>query len=155
MLEKDLYILAYPWYVSSMITIGLFSVIVTPDLAASQKFYGDFFGLQTAFVSSWYLQLIHPTMTSLQLGLIIRDHESMPAPDQDTNAAAIVTVEVESADTVHHLMITANADVRSSPRDEPWGQRHFFARDPAGHWVDVVQRIEPSPEYRAAYVVAQ
>ena len=36
-------------------------------------------------------------------------------------------------------------------RDEPWGQRHFLFRDPAGTLLDIVQLIPPSSEYTAAY----
>jgi hypothetical protein len=32
-------------------------------------------------------------------------------------------------------------------QDEPWGQRHFMMRDPAGVWVDIVEQIEPDPAF--------
>ena len=32
-------------------------------------------------------------------------------------------------------------------KDEPWGQRHFMMRDPAGVWVDIVEQIEPDPAF--------
>ena len=37
-------------------------------------------------------------------------------------------------------------------RDEPWGQRRFALRDPAGTWLDIVQQIEPTPGFWDPYV---
>jgi catechol 2,3-dioxygenase-like lactoylglutathione lyase family enzyme len=137
--------------VAIMKTIGLFSVLATPDVAASREFYERFFGMRAAFVSDWYVQLIHPGIPSLQLGLIVRGHESMPAPGQVPNGAVIVTIEVGDVDSMYRILTESNAAVRSQPRDEAWGQRHFFVQDPAGYWIDIVQPIALSAEYSAAY----
>src|SRR5262245_18883192 len=134
-----------------MISTGLYCVLSTPALEASRHFYEHFFGLQAAFVSDWYVQLVHPSTASLQLGLIVRDHESMPSPDQTPNGALIVTIEVGDVDNIYRVLTESKAAVRSEPRDEPWGQRHFFAQDPGGYWLDIVQPIAPSAEYSAAY----
>jgi hypothetical protein len=37
-----------------------------------------------------------------------------------------------------------------SLRDEDYGQRHFFAVDPNGVLLDVIERIPPTPEWLAA-----
>jgi uncharacterized glyoxalase superfamily protein PhnB len=37
-------------------------------------------------------------------------------------------------------------------RDEPWGQRRFALRDPAGTWIDVVQRIESASGFWDPYI---
>jgi catechol 2,3-dioxygenase-like lactoylglutathione lyase family enzyme len=137
-----------------MSATGLFGVFVTPNVAASRRFYEQFFGLRAAFVSEWYVQLVHPAMPSLQLGLVARDHDSLPSPNQVPNGAAIITIEVGNADQMYRTLTDAQATVRSEPRSEAWGQRHFFVQDPAGFWVDVVQQIAPSPEYSAAYTNA-
>jgi catechol 2,3-dioxygenase-like lactoylglutathione lyase family enzyme len=134
-----------------MSAIGLYSVFATPDVAASRRFYERYFGLRAAFVADWYVQLVHPAKPSLQLGLVARDHESLPSPDQLPNGAAIITIEVDDADKMHRILTEARAAVRGEPRSEAWGQRHFFVQDPAGYWVDVVQQIKPSSEYSAAY----
>jgi uncharacterized glyoxalase superfamily protein PhnB len=38
-------------------------------------------------------------------------------------------------------------------RDEPWGQRRFGLRDPAGVLLDVVEQIDPAPGYWEQYAV--
>jgi uncharacterized glyoxalase superfamily protein PhnB len=90
-------------------------------------------------------------MQFLQIGLIKRGHDSMPTADQIPNGAMIVTSEVSDVDTMYRVLIQSDTAVRSEPRDEEWGQRHFFAQDPGGYWLDIVQRIAPSVEYSAAY----
>jgi uncharacterized glyoxalase superfamily protein PhnB len=45
----------------------------------------------------------------------------------------------------------AGVDIVAPVRDEPWGQRHFFAADPGGVLIDVVETIEPSPEWMAEH----
>jgi uncharacterized glyoxalase superfamily protein PhnB len=37
--------------------------------------------------------------------------------------------------------------------DEPWGQRRFMTRDPAGVLVDVVQQIEPAAGFWDRYLI--
>jgi catechol 2,3-dioxygenase-like lactoylglutathione lyase family enzyme len=134
-----------------VIPVGLFSVLSTADLPASRRFYEHFFGLRAAFVSDWYVQLIHPTTPSLQLGLVVQGHESMPSADQVPNGAVIVNIEVGDVDTLYRVLTESKVVVRSEPRDEVWGQRHFFAQDPGGYWMDIVQRIKPGAEYSTAY----
>ena len=137
-----------------MNTTGIFSVLATPDVTASRRIYERFFGLQAAFVTDWYVQLVHPEIPSLQLGLVTADHDSLPPADRIPNGAAIITIEVSDADRMHRILTDAKAAVRGEPRNEAWGQRHFFAQDPAGYWVDIVQPIPPDAEYVLAYAGA-
>ena len=32
-------------------------------------------------------------------------------------------------------------------RDEPWGQRRFGLLDPNGLYIDIVEQIDPDPEF--------
>ncbi len=38
-------------------------------------------------------------------------------------------------------------------RDEPWGQRRFGLLDPNGLYVDVVEQIEPDPDFWPQHAV--
>ena len=40
--------------------------------------------------------------------------------------------------------------LEGDPKTEVFGQRHFFVRDPAGTWIDVIQLVEPDPDWAAA-----
>jgi catechol 2,3-dioxygenase-like lactoylglutathione lyase family enzyme len=134
-----------------MMIIGLFHVLATPDVSASRAFYERYFGFGPVFDSGWYVQLQHPAIPALQLGLVAVWHPSLPSPAREPSGATIVTIEVDDADAMHRSLSAASVGLSGPPKDEAWGQRHFFARDPGGHWVDVVQPIAPSEEYAAAY----
>ncbi|WP_280453525.1 VOC family protein, partial [Nocardia brasiliensis] len=49
-----------------------------------------------------------------------------------------MSVEVEDVDAVHAAMTAAGADIVYPLRDEQWGVRRFFVRDPSGTIVNVV-----------------
>ena len=131
---------------------GMYQVLATPDLDASRQFYERHVGMKAVFVADWYVQLAHREAPAFQLGLIVAGHESMPSADQRPNAAAIATLQVNDVDAVFGALKKANVRLLYEPRDEPWGQRHFIAIDPAGFFIDVVMPIQPSAEYVRAYL---
>jgi catechol 2,3-dioxygenase-like lactoylglutathione lyase family enzyme len=57
---------------------------------------------------------------------------------------------VDDADKVAAALGEAGVTLETSPVTEVFGQRHFFVRDPAGTWIDVIQLVEPDPEWLAA-----
>src|SRR5688572_32300126 len=111
---------------------GLFPVLATGNVPASRLFYEKHFGMQAVFVADWYVHLAHPEQPSLQLGVVAAGHESLPPGDQTPNRSVIVTMQVDEVDTAFQMLRRANVQVLGAPRDEAWGQRHFFAIDPAG-----------------------
>lgn len=135
-----------------MKTTGLFQVLVTGDVAGSRTFYEKHFGFRPVFVTDWYVHLVHPEQPALQLGLAAPGHPSVLAGDQRPNRSTIVTVEVDDVDAAFDLLRGAEVSMLGPPRDEPWGQRHFFAIDPGGFVVDVSTLIEPSAEYADSYL---
>lgn len=131
---------------------GIYQVLATADLAASRAFYERYFGMQAVFTADWYVQLAHPGLMSLQLGLIAAGHPSMPTSEQRPNASAIVTMQVDDVDAIYSELREANVQLLGEPKDEPWGQRHFIAIDPGGFFVDVVMMIEAAADYAGSYI---
>jgi uncharacterized glyoxalase superfamily protein PhnB len=72
---------------------------------------------------------------------------------QFSGPGVVLSIDVDDVDAQHEKLRVAGAlnDVVDDLRDEPWGQRHFLFRDPAGILLDVLQMIPPNPEYAAAY----
>jgi uncharacterized glyoxalase superfamily protein PhnB len=58
-----------------------------------------------------------------------------------------VTVELDDVVQLHARAIHLDVPIVLDLRDEPWGQRHFMARDPAGLLLDLVQLIPPTSDY--------
>lgn len=128
-----------------MISINaMFPVLVTPELEALKGFYGEHFGMQSVFFDpSFYLHLLHPASKG-QLGFLVPDHPSQPEYLQDSMRPIghVISFEVDDANAAFDYARTAQLDRVMDLREEPWGQRHFIVRDPAGFHVDVVQHLD-------------
>lgn len=102
--------------------------IRTADLAASREFY-RMLGFQEAMDLGWVVTMASPSNPTAQVLLFGPDAEQLQ-PD--------MSVEVDDVDAVHAAVIAAGAEVVYELRDEPWGVRRFFVRDPSGTVVNVV-----------------
>jgi catechol 2,3-dioxygenase-like lactoylglutathione lyase family enzyme len=126
---------------------SLFPDICSDDVAASRDFYVSLFGFRVAFEIAWYVQLQSPDDPRLQLAFVARDHESVPAGFGGRPHGVLVTVETEDVDALHQRACALGVEIVYALRDEPWGQRHFMAKDPNGLLVDVVQLIPPEASF--------
>lgn len=133
-----------------MIT-DIFPAICAGDVAATRDFYVDVFGFGVIFDSGWYVQLEAPGGSGRQIGIVERDHTSVPAAFRREPAGVLVSIEVDDVDDVHARVVAAGLPLPLSLRDETFGQRHFMTTDPSGTLVDVITPIPPGPEYAAAY----
>ncbi|MBF6195483.1 VOC family protein [Nocardia sp. CDC186] len=102
--------------------------IRTTDLAASRDFY-RLLGFQEAMDLGWVMTMASPSNPTAQVLLVGPDAEQLQ-PD--------MSVEVDDVDAVHAAVTAAGAEVVYPLRDEPWGVRRFFVRDPSGTVVNVV-----------------
>jgi catechol 2,3-dioxygenase-like lactoylglutathione lyase family enzyme len=135
-----------------MSVTAVFPALMTDRLAESRDFYLDLLGMKVAFEDDWYVQLVSPTTSAAQLGLVIHGHESVPPVFDRPAAGVLVTVEVDDVDSIYGRAQTRALPIELSLRSEDWGQRHFITRDPNGVAVDVVQVIPvTSPEAAARY----
>jgi catechol 2,3-dioxygenase-like lactoylglutathione lyase family enzyme len=57
---------------------------------------------------------------------------------------------VDDVDKIAAALTEAGVRLETEPVTEVFGQRHFFVRDPEGTWLDVIQLVEPDPEWLAA-----
>ena len=136
---------------------SLFPVVVTPKLTQARDFYVHFLGFRVVFEAEWYVQLHldRAGESPLELAFMLADLEDQIEPVRAafSGEGVILTLDFDDVDAVHEDLVENDAigDIVLSIRDEPWGQRHFMFRDPAGLLVDAVQLIAPSPEYAASY----
>ncbi|MEV0289105.1 VOC family protein [Kribbella sp. NPDC050820] len=133
-----------------MIT-SIFPVICADDVAATRDFYAGRLGFKVIFDSGWYVQLEAPSGNRPQLGIVEREHESVPERFRQQPAGVLVSIEVDDVDAVHETISAAGHEIALSLRSEDFGQRHFMTVDPSGTLVDVITPNPPSPEFAAAY----
>jgi catechol 2,3-dioxygenase-like lactoylglutathione lyase family enzyme len=98
-------------------------------LAASRAFYAAL-GLVEVMDLGWAVTLASPDNPTAQITLATHDAGADLVPD--------MSIEVGDVDAVHAALVAAGVPVVRELRDEPWGVRRFFARDPNGRVVNVV-----------------
>ncbi|MBF6131708.1 VOC family protein [Nocardia otitidiscaviarum] len=105
--------------------------IRTEDMAASRAFYRDL-GFEEVMDLGWVVILASPANPTAQVLLFGPDAEG-PQPDM-----SVEVDDVDEVDAAHTAMVAAGAEIVYALRDEPWGVRRFFVRDPNGTVVNVV-----------------
>jgi catechol 2,3-dioxygenase-like lactoylglutathione lyase family enzyme len=135
----------------------LYPLITTPKLFEVRDFYVTHFGFDVAFQASWFVYLIGPPdgdSRGATLAFMHPDHPSIPpGPESFDGRGMILTVEVADAAAMFDRLSASGAPVLHPLTDEPWGQRRFMTRDPAGVLVDVVQQIEPQTGFWDRYMI--
>ncbi len=124
--------------------------LLSDDLARARDWYLDLFGWRIDFDSDWFVHLQAPDNDDVELGLLRRDQEIVPAELRAATSGVIVTLVVDDVDELHRRAVEAGADVIEEPRDLFYGQRRLLLRDPDGTVVDVSSECEPAPEFIAS-----
>jgi predicted enzyme related to lactoylglutathione lyase len=106
--------------------------ITSSDVARSKEFY-RLLGLEERMDLGWAVIIGPSDKPDVQLLLMERDESAAVNPD--------ISIGVDDVDAAHEKMVIAGADIVHSLRDEPWGVRRFFVRDPNAKIVNVVQNL--------------
>ena len=130
-----------------------YPLVTTRDMQAARDFYVRHFGLEVIFEASWVVML--GLDGDIRLGLMTPDHPTNPpGPEAFDGKGMIVTIQVEDAAEALATLKQSGAPIAYGLHDEPWGQRRFMTRDPAGTLVDVVEQTEPAEGYWEKYAAA-
>lgn len=128
---------------------SFYPVLMVDDVAASARFYRDVLGFETTFEDDWYVSL---RFGGGELAVLDRTHETIPAGFREPVRGLLLNVEVPDAAAEHARMVgDLGLPERLPLRDEAFGQRHFIVEAPGGVLLDVIEPIEPAPEFAAAY----
>ena len=110
------------------------------DSEESMKTNSDFYGLlgfREVMNMGWVVTLASPSNPTAQISFFTEERTAPVVPD--------LSVEVEDVDAVYAQVMAAGADIVRELRDEEWGVRRFFVRDPNGQVVNVLtHRDRPS-----------
>lgn len=113
----------------------VFVNLLSDDLGATRDFYVQLLGLTVDFEEDWYVHLSAPG--GLELGVLRRDHETVPVDHRAAPAGVIVTIVVDDVDATYERAQRYNAHIVEPPRDLFYGQRRLLLADPCGTLVDV------------------
>lgn len=130
-----------------------YPLITTAHLSAVREFYVDLLGFGVVFEASWFLLLAAPGERSALIGFMRPDHPSAPpGPELFSGQGMIWTIQVQDAAAAYQMVKLAGAAVHYELADEPWGQRRFMLRDPAGLLLDVVEQTQPVQGFWDSYL---
>jgi catechol 2,3-dioxygenase-like lactoylglutathione lyase family enzyme len=137
---------------SNMVKIrDAYPLITTPHLFETRDFYVKHFGFKPLFEASWFVYLAGDAAEGgrgATLAFMLPDHPSSPpGPEVFSGKGMILTVQVDDVAATHAALVKSGAPIVLDLKDEPWGQRRFVTRDPAGVLIDVVEQTEPQPGY--------
>lgn len=128
---------------------SFYPVLMVEDVAASADFYCDVLGFETTFEADWYVSL---RFEGGELAILDRTHETIPQGFREPVRGLLLNVEVPDAAAEHRRLVEEGGlPERLTLRDEDFGQRHFIVEAPGGVLLDVIEPIEPSAEFAAAY----
>ncbi|MEU0430995.1 VOC family protein [Streptomyces sp. NPDC006290] len=99
------------------------------DMATNRDFYG-LLGFEEVMNQGWVMSLASPSNPTAQISFLTEERTAPVVPD--------LSVEVEDVDAVYARVITSGAEILRELRDEEWGVRRFFVRDPNGRVVNVL-----------------
>lgn len=120
----------------------LFPSILTEKLRESREFYVGVLGFEVGFESNWFVRLVSPGEGGLELGLVVRDHETIPAAFQGFPRGVLITLMVDDVDEVHARAVQLGVPIVEAPRDMFYGQRRMLMSDPNGQLIDVSSLME-------------
>lgn len=127
----------------------VYPLVIVDDPVVVRDWYARHLGLTAAFDTDWFVYLVSGGERPFALAFM-RDGLDFQLPQFRTairGDALVVTIEVEDVQVAHTEVCATGARPQVPLRDEPWGQRHFMLRDPAGVWVDIVEQTEPAPGF--------
>jgi uncharacterized glyoxalase superfamily protein PhnB len=115
-------------------------VVKVEDAAAAREFYEGFLGFRVAMEEDGLLMLASWSVPTTQLIV------AWPSPTaMDPDALSLdISIEVADVDAAFAEAQRRGLEIVREIRDEPWGIRRFFVRDPgSGRTINVASHVEP------------
>ena len=122
----------------------LMTNICSTNLAESRDFYVKLFDFNVDYDSEWFVHLISKDK-QLELGIIDRNSELVPAEFKNNPNGFYITFVVDNTDEVFEIANAAQFEILSEPTDTFYGQRRLLLKDPNGALVDV---SSPIPNFK-------
>lgn len=118
-----------------------FPLFVTKDIEAQKAFYAKTFGFEAVFFDpEFYVHLVNPA-NGIEIGFMLENLPSQPGflhPPAKSDGL-VVSFEVDDAQQAYEQAIKDGLDISFELKEEPWKQKHFMVRDPAGIVIDIVE----------------
>lgn len=107
------------------------SNIATPDVDKADAFYRDILGLKLIMDHGWLRTYGSTAKMTVQVSVASEGGSGTPVPD--------MSIEVDDIDEALARIQKARLPIEYGPKNEPWGVRRFYVRDPFGKLINLLQ----------------
>ena len=114
-----------------------FTNVLCDDVDTTAQFYQDLLGLKRNGDFGWFVLLGSERLPGFELGILNRNHETVPKAEAQVPQGVILTFVVDDVEAAFARAKAMDADIIEGPTDLPYGQRRVLIRDPSGVVVDV------------------
>lgn len=104
--------------------------VFASDPALAKRFYGDVLGLDVLMDMDWIVTYGSRDKATVQISVMSEGGSGTAVPD--------LSIEVDDLDAVLTRVKKAKIPLEYGPKQEPWGVRRFFLRDPFGKLVNIL-----------------
>jgi catechol 2,3-dioxygenase-like lactoylglutathione lyase family enzyme len=98
--------------------------------AASAEFYAEVLGMEVVMDQGWIVTFAAPGNRAAQVSVMRDDATAAVRPD--------ASIEVDDVDAAHASARALGYEIVHELRDEPWGVRRFFVREPSGRVLNIL-----------------
>ncbi|ASK29811.1 glyoxalase [Chryseobacterium sp. T16E-39] len=104
--------------------------IKTEDLSHADHFYHDILGLEIIMDHGWIKTFGNDEESKVQISFAVQGGNDTPVPD--------LSIEVDDVDTIYEKIKKSGFEITYDLKDEDWGVRRFFVRDPFGKLINIL-----------------
>ncbi|MEM6782063.1 MAG: VOC family protein [Pseudomonadota bacterium] len=122
---------------------SFYPIIMTDNLNESINFYEDYLGFVAETEMNCFAVLKHKKNDDVRLGLITKNHHSLPEHSQKNSQGLVLNFPVESVNEVYRELYMEGLEIENEPSLAPCGRRHFMIQDPNGVLIDVMEEYDP------------
>lgn len=135
-----------------VVAANAYPLITTERLAEVRQFYVEQLQFEVVFEASWFLLVAGPGPRSPLIAFMHSSHPSAPpGPETFAGRGMIWTLQVGDAAAAYADVQSLGLPVPYQLTEEPWGQRRFMLRDPAGLLLDIVEQTVPNDGFWNRY----
>ncbi|KAB5491756.1 MULTISPECIES: VOC family protein [Flagellimonas] len=110
--------------------------IYSDDLAASKSFYIDFLGMDMAMDLGWIVTFASKENPTAQINIF----QNEEGKNLD-NASVFLSIELPDVDKMYERAKEFGHKVVYDIRNENWGVRRFFVKDPNGATINLLTHL--------------
>jgi len=107
------------------------SNVATSDLDKAGAFYKEVLGLEVLMDLGWIRTYGSSAKMTIQVSVMSEGGSGTAVPD--------MSIEVDDVEDALARVRKAGIPIEYGPATEPWGVRRFFARDPFGKLINILQ----------------